>query len=246
MGNWSWILVLTRTGYAIPNLIYVFIHTEPQMQRRLVWDGVVWEVSALLALSPGMRVHLEAPWYPGVFRGDSSNEGWGILRTEADAPEIAAEARWGLGVGWPVADVEKDYSLGEQRFWWTPDPRVTHLDDRDFPAANDQTDSRGIIKGEARAWVVVISSPEARRPGDLQERIEEEAMLRSVPVAVVTVNASEDADTFRTWRKRVVARRVHFFLGVPGVSTWGRRTGSASRDGPKKIRSGRFPRGLHW
>lgn len=79
-----------------------------------IWKGVKEEFWTILVSSVCTRAFLESPWCPVAYMVDSSNSGWGIIQRAATSDELQLEGRWALGVNWPVADMEKDYTLGER------------------------------------------------------------------------------------------------------------------------------------
>lgn len=128
-----------------------------------------------------------------------------------------------------------------------PDDRVTHLDDRNFPAVRDVLDERGVPDLETAAWVVVIVSDAARTSTDLQSRIEDVSITADLRVAVVSIPWSRaQGRSSSRWCEKIRNEKVHAMIWCPGVSTWGGRGGQLRKDRAPHCRSARFPWGLPW
>ncbi len=82
-----------------------------------LWPEARLELNTLAMISPFLFTNLEARWSPLAYKLDSSNTGFGIVETEVSKEELRAEARFGPLPSWPIADVERVYSLGEQDAW---------------------------------------------------------------------------------------------------------------------------------
>lgn len=146
MGSWSWALLLPRCAFAVPNQTYVFIWKfRSDATARTLPPPVLDEFQALEVLSHFFSAALEIPWAPTVFMLDSCNTGHAVTQRDASIDDIRKEARWAELRGWPMAEMEKEYSLGERLLWTPHDGRIVHHDDSDLFGLNLNDSSSKVL-----------------------------------------------------------------------------------------------------
>ena len=110
MGQWAWILLLARPGFAIPDRIYAWLgeHDGEKLKQDL-WPEVRGELASLAAMSVFFFADLRLGWLTTVFMTDASLQGYAAVHCQAELDEIRPEARWAAQRAW-TARMEKLYT----------------------------------------------------------------------------------------------------------------------------------------
>ena len=93
VGMRGWALIFCRPAYAILGAVYGEIRERPKGVPFFLSLDCRNELLMLAALAPLLQTNLETPWSVTAFSTDSSDEGYGVVQTQAKLEEIIAESR---------------------------------------------------------------------------------------------------------------------------------------------------------
>ena len=112
IGIWAWRFTIFRELYSVLAEVYTFIAEKPLDSFCAPWPSVRQELRALVALAPICACPLDLAWSPTVLITDASEEGYGVVSTQACPDEIALETRFAEKRGW-VTKTDAAYTMGE-------------------------------------------------------------------------------------------------------------------------------------
>ncbi|CAK0897173.1 unnamed protein product [Prorocentrum cordatum] len=92
IGSWVWLAMCCRAAFCMLDACYKFVTKYgDDDQVHILWESVTNELYMLYHLAPLMYTHLESKWSSSVFATDASEEGLGVVETEASREEVRAE-----------------------------------------------------------------------------------------------------------------------------------------------------------
>ena len=199
----------------------------------------------LAALMPLLQTNLETPWSATVFSTDSSDEGYGVVQTQAKLEEIVAEASFCELRGWCVS-LEDSYADAEEAEW--ADPADGWSEDVVEAAEACSPPLPPTLPAE-RTYRVLHLCSGYRRLGDVERWLRSRAEEENLQLEVWSIDLAVHPDMDFT-KAEVVARIVsasragafHAVIVGPPCSTWSRAR-FRKGNGPRILRTRSEPWG---
>ena len=241
---WAWRFTIFRELYSVFSDVYNFLAEKPFDSTCYLWESVRQALRVVAALAPICVCPLHFAWSHTVLMTDASEEGFGVVSTQASPEEILRESRFAGKRGW-VTRADAVFTMGEIEAEDDVDPGVMR------GATSPQNVFEATLFSRPNRVVLHLFSGR-RRAFDFEDYVEEQGQSDSHYLAAVSVDVQVDAltgdmanaDAVEFWSLGIRRGFVGGMHGGPPCPTWSKARFNRSHPGARPVRSVAEPWGL--
>ena len=246
VGLWGWILIFCRWAYPILGETYHFLQKHQLHMGWVLTPGVRAELETLVALAPLLTSNLELPWDSDAYMLDSSDIGYGVVKSSASLPELREEAQFCEMRSWAVC-LEDNYSKLEEAQWTESPSEWSETVDDLAQAARPEPP---LCPQARRSFRLLHLFSGYRRREDLEwwarviaDQLEINIEIFSIDLAINPKADLTNKDFLEKLSSLCREGFFHAIMAAPPCTTWSRARFNTSHPGPRPIRTRMEPWG---